>query len=96
MGFMKIQSLDISEIVTETSTEPSSIVCEDMVNEVLDVQEKEKEMIDIEKRFITSPADIDIHRKVNLQNAEITDEHQRPLTIYVESLMLSFQNIQEI
>ena len=40
MGFMQIQSLDISEIVTETSTEPSSIVCEDMVNEVLDVQEK--------------------------------------------------------
>ena len=26
--------------------------------------------------FITSPADIDIHRKVNLQDAEVTKEHQ--------------------
>ena len=77
MGSMQSQSLDISEIVTETSTVPSSIVCEDMVNEVLNEQEKEKEKIDIEKRFITSPADIEIHRKVELQDAEITDEHQQ-------------------
>ena len=77
MGFMQIQSLDILEIVTETSIESSSIICEDMVNEVLNVQEKEKEMIDIEKRFITSPVDIDIHRKVNLKDAEITEEHQQ-------------------
>ena len=29
MGFMQIQSLDISEIMTETSTEPSPLVLED-------------------------------------------------------------------
>ena len=29
MGFMQIQALEISEIMTETSTEPSSIYCED-------------------------------------------------------------------
>ena len=29
-----------------------------------------------EKKFITSPADIDVHRKVDLQDAEITKEHQ--------------------
>ena len=29
MGFMQIQSLEISEIMTETSTEPSSIIYED-------------------------------------------------------------------
>ena len=75
MGFMHIQSFEISEIVTETSTEPSSIICEDMVNEVHNEQEKDKEKIDIEKRFITSPADIEIHRKVELQDANITDEH---------------------
>ena len=60
---MHIQSLDILEIITETSTEPSSIVCEYMVNEVLNEQEKEKEKMNIEKRFITSPADVEIHRK---------------------------------
>ena len=31
MGFMQIQSLEISEIMTETSTEPSSIIYEDNV-----------------------------------------------------------------
>ena len=35
MGFMQSQSLDISEIVTETSTEPSPIILEDDDKEVL-------------------------------------------------------------
>ena len=77
MGSMHLQSLDISEIVTETSTKPSSIACEDKDNEILSKQGKEKEKIDIEKRFITSPADIEIHRKVELPDAEITEEHQQ-------------------
>ena len=54
MGFLQNQSLDISEIRTETSTEPSPLILEeDNVTEVL--QEKG------EKKFITSPADIDVH-----------------------------------
>ena len=89
MGSMQIQSLEISEIITETSTEPSSIVCEDIVNEVLNEQEKEKEKIDIEKRFITSPADIDVHRKVELQDAEITDEHRQAF----KDLCIEFNDI---
>ena len=39
MGYMQIQSLDISEIMTETSTEPSSIILEDDNKEVLNKQE---------------------------------------------------------
>ena len=35
MGFMQSQSLDISEIVTETSTEPSPIILEDDDKQVL-------------------------------------------------------------
>ena len=66
MGFMQIQSLDISEITTETSTEPLPIIFEDDNKEVLDKQE--------EKRFITSPTDIDVHRKVELQDADVTEE----------------------
>ena len=66
MGFMQNQSLDISEIVTETSTEPSLIMLEDDDTEVLQKQEEEVN-IKIEKRFITSPADIEVHRKVELQ-----------------------------
>ena len=78
MGFMQSQSLDISEIVNETSTEPSSISLEDD-----DTEESRTECEIVapfglnEKKFITSPADIDIHRKVDLQDAEITKEGQK-------------------
>ena len=69
MGFLKNQSLDISEIRTETSTEPSPLIIEeDNVTEVLQEQG--------EKKFITSPADIEVHQKVELQDAEVSEEHQ--------------------
>ena len=74
MGFIQIQTLEISEIMTETSTEPSSIVYEDDINEALREQEGEVKKENIEKKFITSPADIEIHRKVELQDADISDE----------------------
>ena len=80
---MQSQPLDISETVTETSTEHSSI----SLNKDDDTEEsktkceietpfglKEKNLK--EKKFITSPADIDIHKKVDLQDAEITRKHQ--------------------
>ena len=70
MGFMQNQSLDISEIVTETSTEPSPIELEDEDKEVL--QNGEVHMENTEKKFITSPADTEVHRKVELQDADIT------------------------
>ena len=70
MGFMQNQSLDISEIVTETSTEPLPIELEDEDKEVL--QNKAMHMENTEKRFITSPADIKVHRKVELQDVDIT------------------------
>ena len=31
----------------------------------------------VEKKFITSPADIEVHRKVELQDADITDEQRQ-------------------
>ena len=68
-GFLQSQSLDIFEIRTETSTEPSPLIMkEDNVTEVLQEQG--------EKKFITSPADIDVHQKVELQDAEVSEEHQ--------------------
>ena len=70
MGFMQNQSLDISEIVTETSTEPSPIKLEDENKEVL--QNGEVYIENTEKKFITSPANIKVHRKVELQDADIT------------------------
>ena len=78
MVFMQCQSLDVSENVTESSTEPSST----LLDEDDDTGESEIEhKIEVplrpnEKKFITSLADIDVHRKVDLQDAEITKEHQ--------------------
>ena len=74
MGFMQYQSLDISDIMTETSTEPSPIIFEDDDKEVLYKQEGEVNKENIEKRFITSPADIEVHREVELQDANITED----------------------
>ena len=72
MSFMHCQSLDVSEIVTRTSTEPSSVI----LNEGYDTGESKIEH-ELEvplgsdgKKFITSLADIDVHRKVYLQDAE--------------------------
>ena len=73
MGFMQNQSLDISEIVTDTATEPSPIILEDDDKEVLQKQNGEISSESKEKRFITSPADIEVHRKVELQDADITE-----------------------
>ena len=52
MGFMQIQSLDISEIMTETSTEPSPIIFEDDDKEVLDKQERERNKERIERGLL--------------------------------------------
>ena len=78
MGFMQCQSLDISEIVTITSTESSSIsLDEDNETEESRVECKmEAPFESNENKFITSLADIEVHRKVDLQDAEITKEQQ--------------------
>ena len=77
MGFMQSQSLDISEIVTETSTEPSPILLEED-NDIEELKEEKRKITleNTEKKFITSPADIDVHRKVELQDAEVTEAQQ--------------------
>ena len=89
MGFMQIQSLDISEIMTETSTEPSSMIYEDDDKGVLDKQKGKVNKESSEKKFITSPADIEVHRKVELQDADITDEKRNTF----KDLCTEFSNV---
>ena len=62
MGFMQNQLLDISEIVTETSMEPSPILLEED-NDMQVLQGKVEERISEskEKKFTMSPADIEVH-----------------------------------
>ena len=62
VGFMQDQSLAVSEIVTETSTEPSPILLEEDDDiEGLSEQERRVTLGNGEKKFITSPADIEMH-----------------------------------
>ena len=70
MGFLQNQSIDISELRTEfeTSTEPSPLIIKE--NNVMEVMQEQGEM-----KFITSPANIHVHRKVELQDAEVSEEH---------------------
>ena len=89
MGYMQIQPLEITEIMTETSTEPSYITHEDNVNGVLKEQDGEVERGNIEKKFITSPADIEVHRKVELQDADILDDQQQAF----KDLCMEFNDI---
>ena len=77
IGYMCIQPLEISEILTETSIEPTSLVCENNEKKELDMQENIDIEKKVEKKFITSPADIDIHRRVELQDADISEEHKQ-------------------
>ena len=51
--------------MTETSTEPLSIIYEDDDKEVLNKQEGKVEKESLEKKFITSPADIKSTEKLN-------------------------------
>ena len=37
----------------------------------------DKEEIEVEKKFITSPADVEVHRKVELQDADVSDVHKQ-------------------
>ena len=77
VGFMQDQSLAVSEIVTETSTEPSPILLEEDDDiEGLSEQERRVTLENREKKFITSPADIEVHQKVELQDAKITEVQQ--------------------
>ena len=73
MGFMQNQSLDISEIVSEAFTEPLPIILEDDNKEVVQKLDKEINTKNTEKIFITSPANIEVHRKVELQDTDITE-----------------------
>ena len=93
MGFMQIQSLEISEIMTRTSTEPSSVICEDDINEVLREQDGKFEEENIEKKFITSPADIEVHRKLNYRMPIYQMSNSRLSKTYVWNLLIYFPQI---
>ena len=52
-------------------------MCKDDEKEVLNKQKEDHVQEKVEKKFITYPADIEVHRKVELQDVNITDKHRQ-------------------
>ena len=65
LGSLESMADNIQKIITSTSMEMMSTEAEENQN---------TEVREVEKKFITSPADVEIHRRVNLQNAKVTEE----------------------
>ena len=68
MGFLQGQFMDISEIRTEASAGPSPVG----MGEDGDMSQDQEE-----RRFVASPAGIEIHGRVDLQDAEVSDGHRQ-------------------
>ena len=68
--------------------EPTPIEMNEIVQEKCDGigegEEKEDESIPLEKKFITSPAEVNTHRKMQLQDAEVTGENKEEFRLLCE------------
>ena len=64
LGYLEPSPIEITETVKEEC------------NKVGKIDEKEDESIPLEKKFITSPAEVNTHRKMQLQDAEVTEEYR--------------------
>ena len=64
LGCLEPSPMEMNEIVQEK--------CDDIGEE----SEREDESIPLERKFITSPAEVNTHRKMQLQDAEVTEENR--------------------
>ena len=63
-----------------TDDEDSNIIPETVYADICHIDKNtdiDKEEIEVEKKFITSPADVEVHSKVELQDADISEEHRK-------------------
>ena len=72
LGCLEPSPIEVTEIVREEC------------NEVGEIDEKEDESIPLEKKFITSPAEVNTHRKMQLQDAEVTEEYKEK---FIQTIM---------
>ena len=64
MGHLEPSSIEINEIVKENWPKEEEI------------EGEENEAIPLEKKFITSPAEVNTHRKMQLQDAEVAKRYK--------------------
>ena len=63
-----------------TDDEDNNIIPETIYADICHIYENtdiNEEEIEVEKKFITSPADVEVHRKVELQDADVSEEHRK-------------------
>ena len=56
-------------------------------------EDQNTEVGEVEKKFITSPADVEVHQKVNLQDAKITNENLQIFKNCVRNMKIYFLKI---
>ena len=72
LGCLEPSPIEITEIVKEEGSE------------IGEEDEGEDESIPLEKKFITSPAEVNTHRKMKLQDAEVTEENREKFKLLCE------------
>ena len=72
LGCLEPSPIEVTEIVKEDSSE------------IGEEDEEEDESIPLEKKFITSPAEVNTHRKMQLQDAEVTEENREKFRLLCE------------
>ena len=72
----------------ETSPIEVTEIVQEKYDSIGEKDEEEDESIPLEKKFITSPAEVNTHRKMQLQDAEVTEENRESSNYYVKSLKM--------
>ena len=72
LGCLEPSPIEITEIVKEEGSE------------IGEEDEEEDESILLEKKFITSPAEVNTNRKMQLQGAEVTEENREKFRLLCE------------
>ena len=70
LGILEPSSIEIGEIMKEDCSGP------------VESHEKENTEIPLEKKFITSPAEVNTHEKVKLQDAEVTAKYRKQFKLF--------------
>ena len=77
LGYLEPCSIEINEIVKKDWSE------------MKEIEGEENEAIPLVKKFITSPAEVNTHRKMQLQDAEVAQKYKNNLSNCVKSLRIS-------
>ena len=78
LGSLEPSSIEIGEIIKEDWSGP------------VESNEKENTEIPLEKKFITSPAEVNTNRKVKLQDAEVTTKYRKQFKLLCKEFEDSF------